>query len=51
MGVVAMIARVLWAMPHAAHNLVLRLTGWRIVRRTDYQTGAVSFVWSKVYPL
>jgi len=42
--------RLFWIPPAWAHDLLLRLTGYRLVKITGLSFGPV-YVWSKSYPL
>lgn len=55
-----MINALLWQLPRWAHTLILCVTGWRLIRITNYfeitpdgteTAHAYSYKWSRVYPL
>ena len=44
-------SRLLWMLPTWYHELILKLTGWRLVKVTDDNGWYTTYVWTDCYPL
>ena len=43
--------QLIWDLPQWCHNLILKLTGRRLVKVTDVFGWHITYVWSDHYPL
>ena len=43
--------RCIWVLPCWCHELILRFTGWRLVKVIDTDYGITSFLWTDSYPM
>ena len=46
-----LISRLAYKCPGVCHDLILRLTGYRLIKVSSPATGNVDFVWTKQWPL
>jgi len=43
--------RIIWAMPNAVHNFILRVTGYRLAKITTDDDIFLRFMWTKKWPI
>ena len=43
--------RLIWLLPTWIHELIYRVTGWRLVMISVEGTNRITYTWTRIYPL